>query len=124
MNLLESVRNPPKYRLKIQKPSLKFSVFLAVIPIAGDHITVQKYLDVIAAGFGGTAKLVSVPFEQFGKFGFPGAEEVAHMCEWFNQYGYFGPGADLEWARKLAPELQRFEDWFAKNKSLFQIVNK
>jgi hypothetical protein len=84
-------------------------------------LTVQQYLDIMAKGLGGTtAKLVSIPYEQFAKFPFPAAEELANMCEWINQYGYYGPGADLTLARKIAPGLQRFEDWFAKNKALFK----
>lgn len=79
----------------------------------------QDYLDRIAALLGGRARLNTVPFETFAKFPFPGAEELAHMLEWFNQYGYFGPNADLELARTLAPKLQRFDSWLQKNKEAF-----
>jgi hypothetical protein len=88
--------------------------------MTGSNLTVQQYIDIVAKNLGGTAQLVSVPHEQFAKFGFHGADEVARMCHWIQGWGLFGPGADIEYGRRLAPELQRFEDWAAKNKSVFQ----
>jgi uncharacterized protein YbjT (DUF2867 family) len=58
-----------------------------------------------------------VPYEMFAKF-FPGAEEMAAMCQWFERYTYFGPDAEtkLAGARELtvAP-FTPFPAWAAAN---------
>jgi uncharacterized protein YbjT (DUF2867 family) len=39
-----------------------------------------------------------VPYDVFGT-SFPGAEEMAAMCKWFERYTYFGPEAETKLAR-------------------------
>lgn len=92
----------------------------AAIRVCGDHIPVQQYLDTMASSLGKKARLVYIPYLDWAKVaGFPGAVETAHMCEWFNQYGYYGPGADVTNGRKLVPELTNFKDWVAKTNPTF-----
>jgi len=60
----------------------------------------------------------AVPFEVFRSLGFPGAEDLGNM---FQFYAEFEPvllaSRDINLSRSLDPELQSFEQWLDRNAS-------
>jgi len=89
--------NPEKYN----------GLFVAV---AGDNQSPQQYVDAISEKIGKPIKLNLVSQEVFASFGFPGAEELAEMFAWFNDYGFFGKQS-WEQGKKIDPTLRNFKDY-------------
>jgi uncharacterized protein YbjT (DUF2867 family) len=83
------------------------------LPSAGDHLSPQEYVDLIAEATGKKTKVVLVPTEQFAKFGFPGAEELAEMFQWFNDYTYHGHLAQREESVRAFPAIKSFKEYLA-----------
>lgn len=59
--------------------------------------------------------LVEIPTSVFATFNFSGAEELANMFAWFDEFTYFGPGADIEAGKRLVPNLKTFQEWAEKS---------
>jgi hypothetical protein len=56
--------------------------------------------------------------EQYRGFGFPGAEDLGNMFQFYAEFeDYFCGVRSLEVSRALNPELQSFGDWLAQNAS-------
>jgi uncharacterized protein YbjT (DUF2867 family) len=58
----------------------------------------------------------NVTTEQYAKFGFPGAEDLAIMFE-FNRSGKIE--ADIDLTRRLNPKISTFEQWVENNRASF-----
>jgi len=79
---------------------------------AAFHDAPQKLLDGLqkVTGLGDKLKLNMVSQEAFTKMGFPGAEELAQMFGWFNEFTYFGNEIDRNSGQQLA-SLKKFDEW-------------
>jgi len=91
--------NPEKYNGKF-------------IPIAGESQHPQYYVDAISEKVGKKVTLNAVPQKVFASFGFPGADELAAMFGWFDEYGYFGKYQN-NWdeSLKIDTSIKNFKDW-------------
>ena len=59
-----------------------------------------------------------IPREVFAKFGFPGAEEIADMFEFYRKYSPYDEN-DLAECRKIFPGIKTFETWVKESKEAF-----
>jgi len=84
------------------------------IALAGEHMSPHEYIKQFTEVTGKKARLVEVPNETFAKFG-PGADEIADMFNWFNEYTYFGPNYDMATGRKANPHLKSFKQWLKES---------
>jgi uncharacterized protein YbjT (DUF2867 family) len=91
------------------------------IGIVGDEQPVQAYAASMSRVTGLSIVYQHVPREGFAALGFPGAEELANMFEFFRR---FVPSqrADLEQSRALYPKMRTFETWLAQNVERFRAV--
>ena len=85
-----------------------------IVEIAGDQLNgtemaniISKHLKPKRFTYG------NVSLEAFKSFGFPGADELANMFEYF-QTGKMN--RDIAFTKKLNPSTLNFNDWIAKNK--------
>lgn len=85
-----------------------------IVPLAGDEIPPQAYADAISRATGVPVKYTHVPRETFAALGFPGAEDLADMFEFYRLH-IPSRAADVETCRALAPELQSFDTWITRN---------
>ena len=81
------------------------------VPLVGDHLHAEEFVKTFAQVTGQPAKLNSITREAFAGFGFPGAEELAQMFGYFEEYTCFGPDGDLELGKKAHPNLKSFKQW-------------
>ena len=52
----------------------------------------------------------------FRSFGFPGAEDLGNMFQYYQEFGSeFSNARDIKYAKELNPSLQSFEMWLADN---------
>jgi uncharacterized protein YbjT (DUF2867 family) len=84
------------------------------LKLAGDEIPAAAYADAMSRRTGRTIRYAYIPRETFAAFGFPGAEDLADMFEFYRLH-IPSRAAEIEQCRTLAPELQNFETWLARN---------
>mmetsp|Transcript_13454 Transcript_13454/g.23244 ORF Transcript_13454/g.23244 Transcript_13454/m.23244 type:complete len:303 (+) Transcript_13454:140-1048(+) len=89
------------------------------IPISGEHFTWSEFIEKFNKATGKGAVLNLVPRETFAKFGFPGAEELAEMFGWFDEFGYYGRAGKRELGLRAYHDLKSLSEWFEENKSAF-----
>lgn len=88
------------------------------VGVAGEHLTGTEMAAAMTNAFGQIVRYNAVTPEQYRAFGFKGAEDLGNMFQLkrdFNEQ-YCG-SRDPAVARRLNPDLQRFDTWLARNKS-------
>jgi uncharacterized protein YbjT (DUF2867 family) len=93
------------------------------VGIAGDHVTgAQMAADMSSALNIDVAYNVVSP-EAFRGFGFPGADDLGNMFQYYTEFEKEFTGArSLDTSRSLNPELLNFKAWLAKYGSRIPIV--
>ena len=86
--------------------------------LAGEHLTGSQMAAALAGALGQPVKYNAVTPEQYRGFGFPGAEDLGNMFQFYAEFeDYFTGARPLEVARRLNPELQDFASFLARNAS-------
>jgi len=81
------------------------------IAVVGEKLSMSEILKALSNQVGTKVTLNSVPGEVFSKF-FPGADELADMMGWFDEYGYNGRQHDITSGHKAkGSELKPFAEW-------------
>jgi uncharacterized protein YbjT (DUF2867 family) len=86
------------------------------LKLAGDEIPAAKYAEKMSARTGLDIRYAHVPREVFAALGFPGAEDLADMFEFYRLPMASRKDAIAE-CRTIAPELQDFDAWLSKNEA-------
>jgi uncharacterized protein YbjT (DUF2867 family) len=87
------------------------------IGIAGEHLTGAQMAAALTKALGREVVYEAVTPEQYRGFGFPGAEDLGNMFQFFRDFA-----ADVcavrsvDGSRALNPQLQSFSDWLAGNR--------
>ena len=72
----------------------------------------------MSRALGQTVRFNPVPPEVFRMFGFPGAEDLANMFQFYRDFAEeLNTTRSVEMSRALNPELQSFDQWLAANAS-------
>ena len=88
------------------------------IAIAGEHLTGAQMAEKLSKGMGINVSYNAVSPEAYRGFGFPGAEDLGNMFQFYADFeDYFVGARNVDGARSLNPKLQNFDQWLAKNKS-------
>lgn len=88
------------------------------VGIAGEHLTGAQMAEKLSKGLGIQCSYNAVTPDAYRGFGFPGAEDLGNMFQFYADFeDYFVGARNLDVARSLNPKLQNFEQWLAKNKS-------
>jgi len=86
------------------------------IGIAGEHLSGAQMAAALAHALGREVAYNAVTPAQYRGFGFPGAEDLGNMFQFYAEFEHdFRAARSVEGARALNPELQSFADWLAKN---------
>ena len=91
------------------------------LKLAGDEIPAADYAATMSRHAGAEIRYAHVPRETFAALGFPGAEDLADMFEFYRVH-IPSRAKDVEACRALAPELQSFDAWAAKNQEKLQAI--
>lgn len=87
------------------------------IGIAGDHLTISQMAEKMSKALNKKIIAQDVTPEQFRGFGFPGADDLGNMFQFYSDYEEDGLKLrDLKRSKELNPELQNFDQWLQKNK--------
>lgn len=92
-----------------------------VVKIAGDEMPAAQYAESMSRNTGADIRYTYIPRETFAAFGFPGAEDLADMFEYYRLH-IPSRAKDIEPSRALAPNLQSFDTWMARNADKMRTV--
>ena len=86
------------------------------IGIAGEHITCADMAKELTKALGQEVRYNKVEPAVFRSFGFPGAEDLGNMFQYYQEFAdEFADARDIKIARELNPALQSFSMWLADN---------
>jgi uncharacterized protein YbjT (DUF2867 family) len=86
------------------------------IGIAGDQLTGDEMAAVFTRAFGEPVGYQSVPPEVYRSLGFPGAEDLGNMFQFYRDFERdFCAARSVVRSRELNPQLQSFDQWLAAN---------
>lgn len=87
------------------------------IGVAGEHLTGSQMAAAFTQALGQEVRYNSIPPEVYRGFGFPGAEDLGNMFQFYRDFEESICGArNLDVARSFNPSLQKFESWLSMNK--------
>jgi len=88
------------------------------VGIAGEHPTGKQMAASFTKALGQEVRYNDVSPDIYRSFGFPGAEDLGNMFQFFRDFEEpFCRARNLEVSRSLNPALQTFDQWLEKNKS-------
>jgi uncharacterized protein YbjT (DUF2867 family) len=88
------------------------------VGIAGDQLTVADMASALTKALGQEVRYNDVPPEAYRSFGFPGAEDLGNMFQFYRDFAATVNGTrSLEGSRALNPRMQTFDQWLAENKN-------
>ena len=86
------------------------------IGIAGEHLTGAQMATAMSKALGREVVYNAVTPAQYRSFGFPGAEDLGNMFQFYAEFEeYFCSARSVEVSRSLNPELQSFANWLGRN---------
>lgn len=92
-----------------------------VLKLAGDELPATAYAEAMSRRTGKEVRYAYIPRETFAAFGFPGAEDLADMFEFYRLH-IPSRTKDIETCRAIAPGLQSFDAWLARNEEKMRAV--
>ena len=88
------------------------------VGISGDQLTGKEMAESFTKALGQEVVYKTVPFEVYRGLGFPGAEDLGNMFQFFHDFeDYFSGARSIEFTKSLNPSLQNFDGWLEENKN-------
>lgn len=84
------------------------------LKLVGDEMTGDEYASVMTGEVGAPIRYGYIPREEYAALGFPGAEDIADMFEFYRLH-VPSRRAEIEECRSIHPGLQAFPDWLSRN---------
>lgn len=92
------------------------------IGLAGDHLTIQQMANMFSKALGEEVVYNNVSFDVFRSFGFPGADDVGNMFQFYHDFEDDVNGLrDIDFTKSLNPSLKNFDTWLKENVSKIPI---
>ena len=92
------------------------------VGISGEQLTGTQMAAAYAKALGEPVTYNAVTWDAYRGFGFPGAEDLGNMFQFYHDFeDYFCGARSVATSRSLNPELQNFDAWLAENKSRIPI---
>jgi uncharacterized protein YbjT (DUF2867 family) len=86
------------------------------VGIAGEHLTGDQMAATLSEAIGEEVRYNYVPPEVYRTFGFPGAEDLGNMFQFFRDFSdELCAARSLEFSRGINPNLQTFRVWLKEN---------
>lgn len=81
------------------------------IGIAGEHISFNDVAKSLSEFLGEEVTYNAVTPEQYRGFGFPGADDLGNMFQFYHDYDVYNSNRDVERSTELNPDLKSFNEW-------------
>ena len=90
--------------------------------LAGEHLTGNEMAAKLTRALGREVRYNAVTPEQYRSFGFPGADDLGNMFQFYRDFESEVNGLrDVSESRNLNPELQSFDQWLAEHARLIPL---
>lgn len=84
--------------------------------VAGQHLTGDEMAESLTYALGQPVSYQAVPLEAYRSLGFPGADDVANMFQFKQDFeAEFCAARPVQECRSLYPDLLDFDEWLARN---------
>ncbi len=92
------------------------------VGIAGGHLSGKEMADSLSSAMGEPVTYNKVDFKTYRSFGFPGADDLGNMFQFYHDFeDTFNGKRDLKFSKELNPELLSFDEWLKANVSRIPI---
>jgi uncharacterized protein YbjT (DUF2867 family) len=92
------------------------------IGIAGEQLTGNQMADAMSKALGERVVYNNVPADVYRGFGFPGADELGNMFQFYDEFEKeLNKTRDVGFSKELNPELLNFEQWLGKYGKLIPV---
>lgn len=86
------------------------------VGVAGEHLTGEEMANALSRALGKEVIFNNVTPETFRSFGFPGADDLGNMFQFYRDFETdVNKIRDVAQTKELNPSLQSFEEWLSKN---------
>lgn len=86
------------------------------VGLASDALTGEQIAAAFSRALGREVRYRAVPFEVYRGLGFPGAEDLGNMFQFYAEFeDVLLASRDIALSRSLDPELESFDAWLARN---------
>ncbi len=89
--------------------------------VVGEFLSGEEIAARFTEALGEPVSYQAVPFEVYRGLGFPGAEDLGNMFQFFAECEDFAKARSEKLSRSLDPKLETLRDWLAANKSRLQL---
>ena len=87
------------------------------VGISGEQLNGREMAEIFSKTLGEKVAYNAVPFEVYRGLGFPGADDLGNMFQFFHDFEDDFCGArSIEFTKSLNPSLQNFSSWLDQNK--------
>ncbi|OCT58250.1 nmrA-like family domain-containing protein 1 isoform X3 [Xenopus laevis] len=86
------------------------------IGLSTDKLTVAQYADIMSKVTGKTIKDAKISLDAYRNLGFPAAQELANMFEFYQMK----PNRNVDLTLELNPKAKKFAEWMQQNKDGFK----
>lgn len=92
------------------------------VGITSENLSMDEMSDKLGKGLNIKVEYTAVDADVYRGFGFPGADEMGNMFQVYRDFeGDLLAARSAETARSLHPDLETFDQWLARNKSLIPV---
>lgn len=93
------------------------ALFGKSIGVAGEHLTIGEMAKSLSEALGKEINYNNVSPETFRGFGFPGADDLGNMFQFYRDFDKeCNSMRDVNFSKELNPELKSFKQWLSENK--------
>lgn len=86
--------------------------------ITGGNLTGKQMADSFAKALGQEVVFNPIPFDVYRGFGFPGADDLGNMFQFYHDFEeYFCGVRSVDFTKSINPELKSFDNWLNEVKS-------
>jgi hypothetical protein len=84
--------------------------------VAGEQLTGEEMAAAMSKAIGEEVTYHPVPAAVFRSFGFPGADDLGNMFQFYDEFAdALNKNRDVKVSKELNPSLQNFDEWLQKN---------
>jgi uncharacterized protein YbjT (DUF2867 family) len=88
------------------------------VAITGGNLTGKQMADSFAKALGQEVVFNAIPFDVYRGFGFPGADDLGNMFQFYHDFEeYFCGVRSVDFTKTINPELKSFDNWLSEVRS-------
>ena len=88
------------------------------VAITGENLTGKQMADSFAKALGQEVVFNAIPFDVYRGFGFPGADDLGNMFQFYHDFeDYFCGVRSVDFTKAINPELKSFNNWLTEVKT-------